>query len=1254
MSKNKLYGNQKWYEYDEKKHKKTNITRKWNNQVILFGKDEEIINDTDFIKKLQEYSNSVIKSANQFIKKNPSKHFLFKIKDMNDYKIIKWEYENKAGKGSKVKTRKEIEEKIKNDYEKEIILSIEFYKFIDKEMYELCKEKNKILYKNQKKYINEVKNLNNKLVEINEILYNVLDSTLRKFSSSNELGEYNWKVKINEYICKKLEEKKIDIKFENIRYKLKENSNLYSNIMYRESKRRNDLFEITVTYVKSYFKSDAGFEIQQIVDYIFNIGKQYLNLEFKHVIEGNETSDKLENTYIKNDLHTKNSIDDKLNNCKYKLLLKVKEDETYIKEKVIEFSNELLDENLVKYLKGFENNRSKKLIEYYKNSYQEKFDNEVEKMCEEERYILGVVYSYIKERIKKYIKNPDMSYEQVFRGDLDKNCKKKIDQKLLEYVFYNGKISHYQLENNINSFQKQDAYEELLIETLLGISDLAHKFIPITEKKEDIFGSEIEIGKLKKFSECNLSETNKNKLLGNECFSYIDKENDKFNEKFKNDFTLIYQLRSEIIHGINPFLFKDSRNYFENLNTTFLLNDNLIKYIDKKYLEIEKTYELSLNLKENLSLPQKQVIKDIKKGDEKFRVNEVYAPTSSKVVKKLSYDIIIGDNQKELEIKNVAKFFIKKIYIKETGYKNSEFYIFYKNELKTKNLETGHEILKKKYQKATSNEAKGMRGSVSKFQNEVVDIFSKYYKEKFNILLDFEKMDLNTDSVDLSNLSTTFGTKNTNLLVQTYTLIGLFVDNKILNQLINKLSSTYKHLLELNVADVEVKLINQIHENLAQINELNKCQYELIGKKINLTKEASISDFEKKKYFENGKFKINEIRFTTTFFENLKYNGEDLKIVNILSKYGIEEFEDKKFSDIKNKIKDPKKINNLVLEMKKIFEVRNNEIELQLYVEFMEKFKSHHDFNNLTKDVYFKTDEETIEFRKNLYKYSLIDEKVRNIIEEEILPDKFVFSNEDYEIYTNKKDKIVKVDTAITVINNRVKGLRYKKYLIEDIQSNFNSYCNLYKNYDEFIEDYEMVSKYKEIDSRLDYYNGTYIYEKLYEINWNFLKFIFRYDRDKHFFFQGLNSLDLINLEDGDSDKSDPEKRYKVSEEIIFRNYFNFKKLEEVDSKNIRNYIAHFYMIRNPFERSILEIGKELEELMSYRSKYQSGVKNSLLYIFKREVNLNYDNMRKYYEFDNLPSKFDNKRVSVLNLECWNKDMKNIIKNMLRYKKDEK
>lgn len=346
-------------------------------------------------------------------------------------------------------------------------------------------------------------------------------------------------------------------------------------------------------------------------------------------------------------------------------------------------------------------------------------------------------------------------------------------------------------------------------------------------------------------------------------------------------------------------------------------------------------------------------------------------------------------------------------------------------------------------------------------------------------------------------------------------------------------------------------------------------------------------------------------------------------------------------------------------------------------------------------------------FKKKMYKNitnpnfkKLYDKFLKSKLEE-------LKEDELYYIKDSKslKEIIDRTHYTLRSLNDNTKGFSKaykdnlkKKIKKEDDNDKKNAIFNnivKYKNkanqvetldYQEFIDDFNKTQAYNQTKRIVEFDILNEIQEYLVNINWKLLIQIYRLERDIHYIVNGLEVMKYFSKDELDrkDDKSKPflslkgkslEEKFdkKIDEKITECHYQfdldSYKKLAKVckyfgldlldddcfkkeGQDSIRNYIAHFYIVREPFnKKSILEVINEVNKLLKYRSKYNQSTFHSCFEVFKRNINIDYDRLKKIdmLKEEELDKIISIKKVTMLELESRKMSLE-IIKDFLKYK----
>ena len=262
-------------------------------------------------------------------------------------------------------------------------------------------------------------------------------------------------------------------------------------------------------------------------------------------------------------------------------------------------------------------------------------------------------------------------------------------------------------------------------------------------------------------------------------------------------------------------------------------------------------------------------------------------------------------------------------------------------------------------------------------------------------------------------------------------------------------------------------------------------------------------------------------------------------------------------------------------------------------------------------------------------------------------------------------------------LNDKLNGYSndYKAKYVNKLKENDDFFAkNIqnenYSSLGEFEKDYNKVSEYKKIRDLVEFNYLNKIESYLIDINWKLAIQMARFERDMHYIVSGLNYLYIIRLEkDRNQDRSSPYPKYKNGVLDYTKSYYNFKDYQEFmdiclkfginlsenseinkpENESIRNYISHFYIVRNPFaDYSIAEQIDRVSNLLSYSTRYNNSTYASVFEVFKKDVDLDYDELKKKFKLignnDILERLMKPKKVSVLELESYNS---NYVKNLI-------
>ena len=468
---------------------------------------------------------------------------------------------------------------------------------------------------------------------------------------------------------------------------------------------------------------------------------------------------------------------------------------------------------------------------------------------------------------------------------------------------------------------------------------------------------------------------------------------------------------------------------------------------------------------------------------------------------------------------------------------------------------------------------------------------------------------------------------------------------------------TKKEIFDIHYEEIKKDMIVKINDNKIQ-KILNKYLKEITG-------FSSNNEY----MFKNlGKLTSEERDFILSN-KNNKNNKNNKKLIE----KNIDEIIGEKLDSIKEKIL-----------LRKVFSSK-----------FLEKYKK--EIDNLIEDtesgnenkfekIYYPKEHknELYIYKKNLFLnignpnfdkiYELISKDIKNANTEILFDDDI------------RKNKIAEIDVILKNLNDKLNGYSqgYKEKYIGKLKENSDFFTkNIqnqnYKSFEEFEKNYNKVSEYKKIRDLVEFNYLNKIESYLIDINWKLAIQMARFERDMHYIVNGLKKLNFINLNgyntgisraypkynDTDSNKNCKkfyettayykffdDKSYREFEDICYEFGIDLRKNSNIQAKeerNIRNYISHFYIVRNPFvDYSIAEQIDRVSNLLSYSTRYNNSTYASVFEVFKKDVDLDYDELKKKFKLignnDILERLMKPKKVSVLELESYNS---NYVKNLI-------
>jgi len=674
-------------------------------------------------------------------------------------------------------------------------------------------------------------------------------------------------------------------------------------------------------------------------------------------------------------------------------------------------------------------------------------------------------------------------------------------------------------------------------------------------------------------------------------------------------------------------------------------------------------------------------------------------------VNKILYEKITSNEENEF-IKTLPDKLVKKNNNKEN---NNSLSIeeYYKNAQISSSK--GDKKAIKKYQNKVTN------AYIEYLENtfaEVID-FSNFNLNFDEIKTKIEERKYSKSKITVDSISTNINI--TNDIEYIISIFALLNSNTYINKIRNrffatsvwldKQNSTKEYDYE-NIIDILDKIlsINLLRENnIADILDLKNT---IIEAKIVENNEECIKNY----IFENNEEELKKRLFCEELVnkeEVLKiFEDKNFKFKNFIKKNEIGNFkinfdvlsnlECNSEVEVKKVIgQNSKKLESFI--QNTIDEYKSN-IRTLFSSEFLEKYKE--EIDNLVEDtesenenkfekIYYPKEHknELYIYKKNLF-FNIGNpnfDKIYGIISKDI-------KNANTEILFDddiRKNKISKIDVILKNLNNKLNGYSndYKEKYVNKLKENNDFFTkNIqnenYNSFEEFKEDYNKVSEYKKIRDLVEFNYLNKIESYLIDINWKLAIQMARFERDMHYIVNGLRELGIIKLNgyntgisraypkrDGSDDfytttayyKFFDEESYKKFEKICYKFGIDLSENSEInkpENESIRNYISHFYIVRNPFaDYSIVEQIDRVSNLLSYSTRYNNSTYASVFEVFKKDVDLDYDELKKKFKLignnDILERLMKPKKVSVLELESYNSNyVKNLIIKLLTKRKN--
>lgn len=1297
-----LFGHKKWYKVDkiikDKKGKESTIKQevriKRNYSVDRYtlntnNKEKNNINNEDFVNQFIEYktNNDIFK---KFTRKFHMGNILFKLKgnkrsieDSNDFLKTEEVVLDKEiyGQSEKLRNEKGItkknilkeinNQKIDNSVKKismntnsgkTIVINFSDKLKKDKDDYQITLNIISEDELERKRKIYDIFKMIN--MDLYQIIKEIIENEVQKVFKNRYYEEH-----LRE---KLLKDDKIDViltNFMKIREKIESNPEImgfvkfYLNVGGDKKKSENKKM-----LVEKILNINVDLTVEDIVDFIigelkfYGIIKRIEKLQEKTVNRTDEdVKNTYKNTYVLLDKHEKfKKYNRNPKDIIVKSFIKDIKDNT-MEQKINQILKKFkIDELIKKTEKELKRgNCDTEIFGIFKVHYQEMFSSEkFEKKSDEEKELYKIIYRYLKGRIEKILVNEQkvrlkkmekIEVEKILNESiLSEKILKRVKQYTLEHIMYLGKLRHNDIDMttvNTDDFSRLHAKEELDLELITFFASTNMELNKIFSRKNinndgniDFFGGD---GKKNYILDKKISNS---KIEIIRKLDFIDNKNDITNNFIEKFIKIGTNERNRILHASSKK--RDLQGTQDDYNKVINIIQNL-KISDE---EVSKALNLDVVFKNKKDIITK--INDIKISEENS--NDIkYLPSFSKILPEIlnlyrnnpknePFDTIETEKIVLNALIYVNKELYKKLILEDDLEENGSKNIFLQELKKTLgNIdEIDENIIENYYKNAQISASKGNNKAIKKYQKKIIECYIEYLRKNYEKLFDFSDFEMNIQEIkkqikEINDNKTykriTIKTSDKSIVINNdfeyiISIFALLNSNTYINKIRNRFFAT------------SVWLNTQKYENIIDI--LDKIL------SINLLRENNIADILdlKNTIIEAKIVENNEECIRNYIFEN---SEEELKkrlfCEELINKKGIRKiFEDKNFK-FKNFIKKTRNENftinfdilfnlecNSELNVKKV--IGQNSQRLNLFIkntideykskiktsfssEFLEKYKGIIDNlienENKFEKIYYpeKNKNKLYTYKKNLF-WNIGNpnfDKIYGLISNDIkvADAKFLFDSDGEDIRNNK---ISEIDAILKNLNDKLNGYskEYKEKYIKKLKENNDFFKKNIQN-----ENYNSFKEFKE-----DYTKSYYNFKDYQE-------------------FMDICSKFGIDLSEN-------------------------SEINKPENESIRNYISHFYIVRNPFaDYSIAEQIDRVSNLLSYSTRYNNSTYASVFEVFKKDVNLDYDKLKtKFKLFDDekndnikilkIENLIESKKVSVLELESYNSDyVKNLIIELL-------
>ena len=959
-------------------------------------------------------------------------------------------------------------------------------------------------------------------------------------------------------------------------------------------------------------------------------------------------------------------------------------------------------------------------VNFDSKKFENKSDEEKELYKIIYRYLKGRIEKILingeKVRLKKMEK---IEIEKILNESiLSEKILKRVKQYTLEHIMYLGKLVHNKINMatvNTNDFFRLHAKEELDLELITFFASTnmeLNKIFNGKEKITDFFGFNLNGQKItlkEKVPSFKLNILKKLNFINNE--NNIDEKLSHFYSFQKEG----YLLRNKILHNSYGDIqeTKNLEGEYENV-------ENLIKELKVSNEEISKSLNLDIIFEGKVDIINKINSLEIGEyKDKKYLPSfSKIVPEITRKFREINKDKSF-DIESEKIILNAVQYVNKILYEKITSNEENEFIKTLPDKLvkKNNNKENKNSLsIEEYYKNAQISSSKGDKKAIKKYQNKVTNAYIEYLENTFAEVIDFSNFNLNFDEIKTkieerkyskSKITVDSISTNINITNDIEYIISIFAllnSNTYINKIRNRFFATsvwlntqkYENIIDILDKILSINLLRE--NNIADILDLKNT---IIEAKIVENNEECIKNY----IFENNEEELKKRLFCEELVNKedvLKiFEDKNFKFKNFIKKTGNENFTidfDILFNLECNSELNAKKVigqnsQRLNLFIKNTIDEYKSKIKTSFSSEFLEKYKK--EIDNLIEDtesenknkfekIYYPEEHknELYIYKKNLFLnignpnfdkiYELISKDIKNANTE-------ILFNDDI-----RKNKIAEIDVILKNLNDKLNGYSndYKEKYVNKLKENDDFFAkNIqnknYKSFKKFEKDYNRVSEYKKIRDLVEFNYLNKIESYLIDINWKLAIQMARFERDMHYIVNGLDYLYIIRLEkDRNQDRSSPYPKYKNGVLDYTKSNYNFKDYQEFmdicskfgidlsenseinkpENESIRNYISHFYIVRNPFvDYSIAQQIDRVSNLLSYSTRYNNSTYASVFEVFKKDVDLNYDELKKKFKlFDDekndgiqileIRDLIESKKVSVLELESYNS---NYVKNLI-------